>query len=71
MHLQLAEEWLLRSHEVLKNSYDKDAYASALKEAEQFLWAGSEMDHVSSNFRSELWRLRILAIEDAFTLHGL
>lgn len=46
MHLQLAEEWLLKSHEILKNPYTREAYACALKEAEQFLWAGSEMDLV-------------------------
>ncbi|KVH95386.1 ARID/BRIGHT DNA-binding domain-containing protein [Cynara cardunculus var. scolymus] len=43
---QLAEEWLLRSCKILQMPYSNDAYASALKEAEQFLWAGSEMDPV-------------------------
>ncbi|XP_071692833.1 lysine-specific demethylase JMJ17 [Rutidosis leptorrhynchoides] len=42
----LAEEWLLRSCKILQMPYSKDAYAIALKEAEQFLWAGSEMDPV-------------------------
>ncbi|KAJ9550078.1 hypothetical protein OSB04_022621 [Centaurea solstitialis] len=43
---QLAEEWLLRSCKILQMPYSNDAYAGALKEAEQFLWAGSEMDPV-------------------------
>ncbi|KAI3710834.1 hypothetical protein L2E82_40628 [Cichorium intybus] len=42
----LAQEWLLRSCKILQMPYSSDAYASALKEAEQFLWAGSEMDPV-------------------------
>lgn len=43
---QLAEAWLLRSCKILQMPYSNDAYAFALKEAEQFLWAGSEMDPV-------------------------
>ncbi|KAI3713400.1 hypothetical protein L1987_71977 [Smallanthus sonchifolius] len=43
---QLAQEWLLRSCKVLQMPYSNDAYALALKEAEQFVWAGSEMDAV-------------------------
>ncbi|XP_059661778.1 lysine-specific demethylase JMJ17 isoform X2 [Cornus florida] len=43
---ELAEQWLLRSCKILQIPYSKDAYVNALKEAEQFLWAGSEMDPV-------------------------
>lgn len=43
----LAENWLFRSSEVLNNLYSSDAFATLLKEAEQFLWAGHEMDLVS------------------------
>ncbi|XP_076925820.1 lysine-specific demethylase JMJ17-like [Bidens hawaiensis] len=43
---QLAQEWLLRSCKTLQMPYSNDAYALALKESEQFLWAGSEMDSV-------------------------
>lgn len=43
---QLAEEWLLRSCKILQMPYSSNAYAIALKEAEQFLWAGSDMDPV-------------------------
>nr|XP_043640227.1 lysine-specific demethylase 5D isoform X2 [Erigeron canadensis] len=43
---QLAEEWTLRSCKILQMPYSNVAYATALKEAEQFLWAGSEMDPV-------------------------
>ncbi|KAL6986237.1 hypothetical protein U1Q18_019605, partial [Sarracenia purpurea var. burkii] len=45
-HAQLAEKWLLSSCKILQISYSKEAYVKALKEAEQFLWAGSEMDPV-------------------------
>ncbi|KAL8053846.1 hypothetical protein ABFX02_05G100200 [Erythranthe guttata] len=45
-HLQLAEEWILKSCKILELPYSKHAYASAIEEAEQFLWAGSEMDLV-------------------------
>uniref|UniRef100_A0A5B7BX15 Putative lysine-specific demethylase 5B isoform X4 n=1 Tax=Davidia involucrata TaxID=16924 RepID=A0A5B7BX15_DAVIN len=43
---QLREEWLLRSCEILRIPYSSDAYINALKEAEQFLWAGSDMGPV-------------------------
>lgn len=43
---QLAEEWLLRSCKILQMPYSNDGYSIALKEADQFLWAGSEMDPV-------------------------
>ncbi|KAK6130041.1 hypothetical protein DH2020_036227 [Rehmannia glutinosa] len=45
-HLQLAEEWILRSCKILEHPYSRHAYVSAIEEAEQFLWAGSEMDLV-------------------------
>lgn len=45
--VQLAEDWLLRSCKLLKMPYSIVAFANALKEAEQFLWGGSEMDSVS------------------------
>lgn len=44
--VQLAEQWLLRSCKAFQNPYSSDAYATLLKEADQFLWAGSEMDPV-------------------------
>ncbi|XVE57876.1 hypothetical protein DITRI_Ditri04bG0125600 [Diplodiscus trichospermus] len=45
-HAQLAEQWLSRSCKILQSPFSGDAYANLLKEAEQFLWAGSEMDSV-------------------------
>ncbi|KAL1556835.1 lysine-specific demethylase rbr-2-like isoform X1 [Salvia divinorum] len=45
-HLQLAEEWILRSCKILDHPYSSQAYVSAIEEAEQFLWGGSEMDLV-------------------------
>ena len=44
---QLAEQWLLHSSKVFHKPFSGDAFATLLKEAEQFLWAGSEMDAVS------------------------
>ncbi|KAM2673879.1 hypothetical protein EV2_015129 [Malus domestica] len=43
---QLAEQWLLRSCKISQNPFSRDEYVSLLKEAEQFLWAGSEMNPV-------------------------
>ncbi|KAK0586724.1 hypothetical protein LWI29_011387 [Acer saccharum] len=43
---QLAEGWLLRSRKIFQNPFCSDACATLLREAEQFLWAGSEMDPV-------------------------
>jgi hypothetical protein len=45
---QLATEWLLQSSTILQNVFVTDASVTALRKAEQFLWAGSEMDSVSS-----------------------
>ncbi|VFQ70792.1 unnamed protein product [Cuscuta campestris] len=45
-HVQLADKWLLKCDKIVQSSNSRDAYANALKEAEQFLWAGHEMDHV-------------------------
>ncbi|KAK9276591.1 hypothetical protein L1049_006126 [Liquidambar formosana] len=42
----MAEKWLLRSCKIFQIQYSSDIYINALKEAEQFLWAGSEMDPV-------------------------
>lgn len=46
---QLATEWLLHSSTILQNVFLTDAFVAALRKAEQFLWAGSEMDSVSSS----------------------
>ncbi|KAG4987495.1 hypothetical protein JHK85_030478 [Glycine max] len=43
---QLATEWLLQSSTILQNVFLHDAFVTALRKAEQFLWAGSEMDSV-------------------------
>ncbi|KAG6405770.1 hypothetical protein SASPL_133364 [Salvia splendens] len=45
-HLQLAEEWILRSCKILDHPYSSQSYVIAIEEAEQFLWGGSEMDLV-------------------------
>ncbi|XP_043709984.1 lysine-specific demethylase 5A isoform X3 [Telopea speciosissima] len=43
---QLAEEWILSSCKILQTPFSSAAYINALKEAEQFLWGGLEMDLV-------------------------
>ncbi|XP_010545786.1 PREDICTED: lysine-specific demethylase 5C isoform X2 [Tarenaya hassleriana] len=43
---QLAEEWLVRACKVLQDAFSSVEFATLLEEAEQFLWAGSEMDRV-------------------------
>ncbi|XP_065858280.1 lysine-specific demethylase JMJ17 isoform X2 [Euphorbia lathyris] len=43
---ELADQWLVWSCKILENSYSGDAYSIVLKEAEQFLWAGFEMNPV-------------------------
>ncbi|KAK1289188.1 putative lysine-specific demethylase JMJ14 [Acorus calamus] len=45
-HVQLAEDWILHTCQIFKIPYSRAAYVRALKEAEQFLWAGHEMDQV-------------------------
>ncbi|XVF51494.1 hypothetical protein PTKIN_Ptkin04bG0189600 [Pterospermum kingtungense] len=45
-HAQLAEQWLSQSGKILQSPFSSDAYTNLLKEAEQFIWAGSEMDPV-------------------------
>lgn len=44
---QIAEQWLLHCSKIMQDPFSRDSYHRALKEAEQFLWAGSEMDPVS------------------------
>lgn len=51
-HVQLAEGWLSKSRKILQRPYSADSYASARKEAEQFLWAGSEMDPLRDTVKS-------------------
>ncbi|KAJ8766205.1 hypothetical protein K2173_021722 [Erythroxylum novogranatense] len=43
---ELAQQWLLSSNKILQNPYSGVAYNKQLKEAEQFLWAGYEMNAV-------------------------
>ncbi|KAA8522400.1 hypothetical protein F0562_013239 [Nyssa sinensis] len=43
---QLREEWILRTCKIIQIPYSSDAYVNALNEAEQFLWAGSDMGPV-------------------------
>ncbi|KAA3468944.1 lysine-specific demethylase 5B isoform X2 [Gossypium australe] len=45
-HAQLAEQWLSQACKIFQSPFSGDAYTTLLKEAEQFLWAGAEMDSV-------------------------
>ncbi|KAK4338415.1 hypothetical protein RND71_042902 [Anisodus tanguticus] len=45
-YMQLAEEWRIKFSKLFQNPYSSDAYRRAIKEAEQFMWAGHEMDPV-------------------------
>lgn len=49
---ELATEWLLQSSTILQNVFVTDASITALRKAEQFLWAGSEMDSVRDMVKS-------------------
>ncbi|XP_050375974.1 lysine-specific demethylase JMJ17 [Argentina anserina] len=43
---QLADQWLLRACRTFQGPYSREDYVTVLKEAEQFVWAGSEMKNV-------------------------
>lgn len=49
---ELAEEWILSSCKIFKLPFSSSVYASALKDAQQFLWAGHEMDPVRDVVRN-------------------
>ena len=48
MKVSLVAVMVLQSSAILQNVFLHDAFVTALRKAEQFLWAGSEMDSVSS-----------------------
>ncbi|XP_013611381.1 PREDICTED: lysine-specific demethylase 5D isoform X2 [Brassica oleracea var. oleracea] len=54
-----AEDWLRRASTVLLDVFSSVEYATLLKEAEQFLWGGSEMDRVrdvaKSLIKAKIW----------------
>ncbi|KAK9144894.1 hypothetical protein Sjap_004797 [Stephania japonica] len=45
-HAQLAEQWLLNAFNIFQKPFHDAAYSKAIKEAEQFLWAGPEMEPI-------------------------
>ncbi|KAL6873999.1 hypothetical protein ACP4OV_014081 [Aristida adscensionis] len=45
-YARLAEDWLLKSNNILQMPFVYNAYATALEEAEQFLWGDHAMDSV-------------------------
>lgn len=69
--MQLAEEWILRSCKIFEHPYSSQAYVSAIEEAEQFIWADSEMDLVSIITCQVIFGfaliLVVLATEDALS----
>ncbi|KAF8116143.1 hypothetical protein N665_0020s0007 [Sinapis alba] len=54
-----AEDWLRRASKVLHSVFSSVEYGTLLKEAEQFLWGGSEMDRVrdvaKSLIKAKIW----------------
>ncbi|XP_026448028.1 lysine-specific demethylase rbr-2-like isoform X1 [Papaver somniferum] len=62
-HVQLAEEWILSTIKILESSFSESAYVSALSGAQQFLWAGPEMDPVrglaKSLVEAKKWALEV------------
>ncbi|XP_064982411.1 lysine-specific demethylase JMJ17-like isoform X1 [Musa acuminata AAA Group] len=60
---QLAEDWLSHSCHILEIPFENSAYLSALKEAQQFLWADHDMDPVRDMkiklFEAQRWALDI------------
>ncbi|XP_022928863.1 lysine-specific demethylase 5A isoform X1 [Cucurbita moschata] len=49
---QLAEKWLLHSSKILLDPFSNEACVKVMREAEQFLWAGHDMDHVRDVVRN-------------------
>ena len=45
-YAQLAEDWLSKSDHILNTPFLDSAYATALEDAEQFLWGDHDMDSV-------------------------
>ncbi|TVU07513.1 hypothetical protein EJB05_40869, partial [Eragrostis curvula] len=45
-YAELAEDWLSKSDQILQTAYVDSQYATALEEAEQFLWGDHTMDSV-------------------------
>jgi histone demethylase JARID1 len=45
-YAQLAEDWVSKSERILQMPFLDKSYATALEEAEQFLWGGHEMNSV-------------------------
>ncbi|KAJ7952318.1 Transcription factor jumonji (JmjC) domain protein [Quillaja saponaria] len=43
---QIAAEWLLKSTKILRSPFSSDAILAALRQAEQFLWGGPEINVV-------------------------
>lgn len=66
---QLVKQWLSRSLKILQGLFSSDAYGNLLREAEQFLWAGSEMDAV--RFESSTVSLLFYALQFAFCNNNL
>ncbi|PKA59391.1 putative lysine-specific demethylase JMJ14 [Apostasia shenzhenica] len=62
-YAQLAEAWLFKAHQVFESPFSRNAYVSVLIEAEQFLWAGHDMDPVrciaSKLIDAQKWALSV------------
>lgn len=62
-YAQLAEDWLSNSCHILEIPFANSAYANALKEAEQFLWADHDMDPVrdmvNKLIEAQKWAMKV------------
>ncbi len=51
-YTQLAEDWLSKADHILHMPFLDTAYATALEDAEQFLWGDHNMDSVCFFYRA-------------------
>lgn len=51
-YAQLAEDWVSKSEHILQMPFLDKSYATALEEAEQFLWGDHDMDSVCFFFQA-------------------
>ncbi|XP_020571581.1 lysine-specific demethylase 5B [Phalaenopsis equestris] len=76
--VELAEDWLSKACNLLEIPFSNNAYAAMLNEAEQFLWAGHDMDPVRHVFSklidAQKWALSVkdclFRLESCFSLRS-
>lgn len=53
-HTDMAEKWVEKVQKMAHTTPTIEFLENALQDAEQFLWAGHEMDSVGSSYRLEV-----------------